>query len=506
MSPMSAKNRGVITVSVMLATIMQALDTTIANVALPHMQGTLSATQDQMTWVLTSYIVAAAITIPFTGWLATRIDRKLVFLASIAGFTGASALCGIAQSIPQMVFFRLMQGVSGAALVPLSQAILFDINPREHHGRAMATWGVGVTLGPILGPALGGWLTENYDWRWVFYINLPIGVLAFMGLLLYLPARKGRRTAPFDVFGFATLSIAMGSLQLIMDRGQLKDWFSSPEILIETVAFGLALYWFLVHTLTHKHPFINIALFKDANFVASNVFIFVVGVVLFATLALLPPMLQDLMRYPVVTTGLVTAPRGIGTLLAMITVGRLVGRVDARWLMGFGLVLTIVSVWQMTRFSLTMDSEPVVLSGMLQGFGVGFVYVPLSTVAFATLPEQFRTEGTAFFNLMRNLGSSIGISAVQTLLTRNLQVLHESLGARITPYDATMRAQLAAARLNLADPAALARVNGEVTRQAGMIAYVDDFKLIMLMTVALLPLLLLLRRGQRGAAAVVVAE
>ncbi|HVC02697.1 MAG TPA: DHA2 family efflux MFS transporter permease subunit [Steroidobacteraceae bacterium] len=492
MAAAAGTNRGVITVSVMLATIMQALDTTIANVALPHMQGTLSATQDQMTWVLTSYIVAAAIMIPFTGWLATRIDRKIVFLCSIAGFTIASALCGLAQSISQMVLFRLLQGVSGAALVPLSQAILFDINPREAHGRAMATWGIGVTLGPILGPALGGWLTQNYNWRWVFYINLPIGILAFLGLLFYLPPRKDNRASPFDFFGFITLSAAIGALQLVMDRGQLLDWFSSTEIVAEAVVAGLALYLFVIHMLTHEHPFINRALFKDANFLASNVFIFVVGVVLFATLALLPPMLQNLMNYPVVTTGFVTAPRGIGTLLAMITVGRLIGRVDSRLLIGFGLVLTSAAAWQMTHFSLLMNSWPIVTSGMLQGFGVGFVYVPLSTVAFATLAERYRTEGTAFFNLLRNLGSSIGISAVQTLLTRNTQALHESLASHITPYAAALRPELGA---EMSSPAALAALNGEVTRQAGMIAYIDDFKLIMIMTLGLLPLLLLMRRG-----------
>lgn len=492
MNAATSKNRGIITVSVMLATIMQALDTTIANVALPHMQGTLSATQDQMTWVLTSYIVAAAIMIPFTGWLATRIDRKIVFLVSIAGFTTASALCGLAQSISQMVLFRLLQGISGAALVPLSQAILFDINPREAHGRAMATWGIGVTLGPILGPALGGWLTQNYSWRWVFYINLPIGILAFLGLLFYLPPRRENRASPFDFFGFATLSLAIGALQVVMDRGQLLDWFSSPEILIEAIVSGLAMYLFLIHMLTHEHPFINRALFKDANFVASNIFIFVVGVVLFATLALLPPMLQNLMNYPVMTTGFVTAPRGIGTLLAMFTVGRLVGRIDARWLIGIGLVLTSVAAWQMTHFSLLMNSWPIVTSGMLQGFGVGFVYVPLSTVAFATLPAQFRTEGTAFFNLLRNLGSSIGISTVQTLLTRNTQIVHSGLASQITPFAGDMRPALRAA---VANPAALAALNGEVTRQAGMIAYIDDFKLIMIMTIGLLPLLMLMRRG-----------
>ena len=502
MSPEPAVNRGVITVSVMLATIMQALDTTIANVALPHMQGTLSGTQDQMTWVLTSYIVAAAITIPFTGWLATRIDRKLVFLVSIAGFTVASALCGLAQNITEIVLCRLLQGICGAALVPLSQAVLFDINPRELHGRAMATWGIGVTLGPILGPALGGWLTENYSWRWVFYINVPIGILAFLGLLIYLPARKGNRARPFDFFGFVTLSAAMGALQLVMDRGQLKDWFSSPEIVVEAIVCALALYLFLVHMLTHEHPFINRALFKDANFVASNVFIFVVGVVLFATLALLPPMLQDLMNYPVVTTGFVTAPRGIGTLFAMILVGRMIGRVDARVLMAGGLAITTVAAWQMTQFSLTMDSRPIVVSGILQGFGVGFVYVPLSTMAFATLAERFRTEGTAFFNLLRNLGSSIGISAVQTLLTRNTQIVHASLAAHLTPYAATANPALAAAAAN---EASLTALNAEVTRQAAMVAYVDDFKLIMWMTLGLIPFLLLMRRGGRITSAEAIA-
>ena len=505
MSPANSVNRGVITLSVMLATIMQALDTTIANVALPHMQGTLSGTQDQMTWVLTSYIVAAAITIPFTGWLATRIDRKIVFLVSIAGFTISSALCGLAQNITQIVLFRLLQGVSGAALVPLSQAVLFDINPRERYGRAMATWGIGVTLGPILGPALGGWLTENYNWRWVFYINMPVGVFAFLGLLIYLPARRENRATPFDFFGFVTLSVAIGALQVVMDRGQLKDWFSSPEIVVEAIVCAIALYLFLVHMLTHKHPFINRALFKDANFVASNVFIFVVGVVLFATLALLPPMLQELMNYPVVTTGLVTAPRGIGTLFAMIIVGRLIGRVDARALIGFGLAITTVSAWQMTHFSLLMGYGPIIESGVLQGFGVGFVWVPLSTVAFATLDERFRTEGTAFFNLLRNLGSSIGISAVQTLLTRNTQAVHASLATDLTPFAATVDPALRAATSN---EASLAALNAEVTRQAAMIAYIDDFKLIMIMTIGLMPLLLLLRRGglETGGEAVAALE
>lgn len=491
------KNRLLITASAMLATIMQALDSTIANVALPHMQGSLAATQDQMSWVLTSYIIAAAITIPLIGWLATRFDRKKVFLISIAGFTLASALCGMAQSLPQIVLFRLLQGISGAALVPLSQAILFDINPPENHGKAMSFWGIGVTLGPILGPALGGWLTEDYNWRWVFYINLPIGILAFLGLLLFLPARQPRQGSHFDFFGFATLSIAVGSLQIMLDRGELKEWFASTEIITEATLAAVAFYWFMVHTATHKRPFINMALFADANFLIGNVFIFIVGIMLFATLSLLPPMLQHVLNFPVVTTGLVTAPRGAGTMLAMFLVGRLLGRVDARLLMATGLVLTATALGQMAHFSLLMDRWPVIESGLLQGLGVGLVYVPLSTVAFATLPVHLRTEGTAFFNLMRNLGSSIGISIVQVLLTRNTQIVHAGLAERITPYNIAANPALLAQHIDGTNPHSLAALNGEITRQASMIAYLDNFKLIMVVTLAIIPLLLLFRRGKK---------
>jgi DHA2 family multidrug resistance protein len=482
-------NRGMITISVMLATIMQALDSTIANVALPHMQGTLSATQDQMSWVLTSYIVAAAIMTPLTGWLANRFQRKRVFLISIAGFTVASALCGAATSLPQIVLFRLLQGISGAALVPLSQAILFDINPPENFGKAMSVWGVGVTMGPILGPALGGWLTEDYNWRWVFYINLPIGILAFCGLLFFLPESKKQHEDKFDFFGFGMLSIGIGALQLMLDRGELKDWFGSTEIIIEAILAGLGFYLFLVHMLTTPKPFLNPALFKDRNFVIGNVFIFLVGIVLFATLALLPPMLQDLMNYPVITTGLVTAPRGMGTMVAMMVVGRLVGRIDVRLIIGTGLALTCWSLWQMTQFSLLMNEWPIISSGLSQGFGIGLVYVPLSTITFATLTGSMRTEGTAFFSLMRNLGSSIGISVVQFMLTRNTQTMHASLGEHITPY-----------RFFHASQAKLLALNAEVTQQASIVAYLDDFKLMLVLTIASVPLLLVFRRSAQRAA------
>jgi DHA2 family multidrug resistance protein len=485
-------NHKLITASVMAATIMQAIDSTIANVALPKMQGTLSATQDQMSWVLTSYIIAAAIMIPLTGWLAGRFGRKPVFLISIVGFTIASALCGAAETLPEIVLFRLMQGMCGAALVPLSQAILFDINKPEDFGKAMAIWGVGVTMGPILGPALGGWLTENYSWRWVFYINVPIGILAFLGLSASMPNTE-RHNNRFDFFGFITLSLGLGGLQLMLDRGELKDWFSSPEIVIECMVMALAFYLFIVHTLTHERPFLSPALFKDQNFVAGNVFIFLVGVVLFATLALVPPMLQHNMGYPVVTTGLITAPRGAGTMIAMMVVGRLAGKIDARYIMACGLSLTAFSLWQMTHFSLLMNETPIIVSGVLQGFGIGLSYVPLSTLAFGTLPSYLRNEGTAFFNLLRNIGSAIGISVVQTLLTQNTQIMHAHLAENITPYTLDNPAY-GSMHINPSSTISLAGLDGFITNQAAMIAYIDDFKLMMVITIAVIPLLLLLRK------------
>ncbi|HKD47212.1 MAG TPA: DHA2 family efflux MFS transporter permease subunit [Rhizomicrobium sp.] len=485
---------GLITFSVMLATIMQALDTTIANVALPRMQGTLSATQDEMGWVLTSYIVAAAITIPLTGWLAGEVGRRKVFLISIFIFTVASALCGVATSLYQIVLFRFLQGVGGAALVPLSQAVLFDINPPREFGRAMAIWGIGVTMGPILGPALGGWLTDNYSWRWVFYINLPIGVLAFAGLFFTMPESRNAQSSRFDFLGFTSLSLAIAALQMMLDRGQLLDWFSSPEIVIEGLVSFTSFYIFLVHTFTHPKPFLNPHLFQDRNFVASNIFIFVVGVVLFATLALLPPMLQNQMQYPVVLTGLITAPRGVGTLISMFIVGRLVTRFDARAIIAVGLALTAFSLWQMTRFSLLMDTSPVIVSGVIQGFGLGLVWVPLSTVAFTTLPAHLRNEGTALFSLLRNVGSSIGISVVMFLLTQNIQRLHASMAVNVTPYNAAGTAAAMAAHVNPGTVPGLLGLNGLISNQAAMIAYIDDFWLMMIMTVATIPLLFLIKK------------
>jgi DHA2 family multidrug resistance protein len=489
MSPIEGRHRVLITASLMTASIMQVLDNTIANVALPRIQGSLSATQDQMAWVLTSYIVAAAIMTPLAGWLAGRFGRKRIILFSIAGFTLASMLCGIAQSLPQMVLARLLQGACGAALVPMSQAVMLDIYPREQLGKAMSIWVTGVTIGPIMGPALGGWLTDNYNWRWVFYINVPFGIIAFLGTLATLP-KSAIRKSPFDFFGFATLSLGVGALQITLDRGQLKDWFNSPEICIEAAVSVAAFYLFIVHMITaRKTRFLDPSLFTDRNFVTGCVCMFNVGLLLFATLALLPPLLQDLMNYPVVTTGLVTAPRGVGTLLAMLIIGRLSKVIDVRVMIGLGFALSAFSAWQMSRFDLQMDMYTVMWSGIAQGCGTGMVFVPLAGVAFATLKSSLRNEGAAMFSLSRNLGSSIGISVVETLLTRNTQTAHASLAEHVTPFSPLIHAQGAQTLQRLS------ALNAQVTEQAAMIAYNDNFRLMFWLSLAAIPLLLLLRKG-----------
>src|SRR3954463_907877 len=489
-----------ITCSIMLATIMQALDTTIANVALPHMQGSLSATQDQVAWVLTSYIVAAAIMTPPTGFLSAKFGRKRLFVWSVIGFTIASMLCGIAQTLDQMVLFRLLQGVFGAALVPLSQSVLLDTYPKEKHGAAMAMWGVGVMVGPILGPTLGGYLTEYYNGRWVFFINLPFGLLALFGILAFVPETEKQRDKPIDFFGFALLSLSIGALQMMLDRGELKDWFSSNEIIAEAVLAGLCAYMFIVHMLTHPQPFITPRLFRDRNLVTGLCFIFLVGIVLLATMALLPPFLQNLKGYPVITVGFVLAPRGIGTMIAMMLVGRMVGRIDTRLLILAGLLMTAYSLWQMVGFNLDTDQYSIVESGVIQGLGLGFIFVPLSTITFSTLDPKLRTEAAGLFSLLRNIGSSIGISVVMALLSQSTQINHADIAQHVSPFRPMMQAPWLPEHWSLDTTAGLAALNGEVTRQAATIAYLNDFQFMMWVTLAAVPLLIFLRRPARSAA------
>jgi DHA2 family multidrug resistance protein len=480
-----------------MAVLLQVLDTTIANVALPHMQADLSASQDQINWVLTSYIVASAIALPISGWLADKVGRKRLLLISVVVFTVASVLCATATSLTEMVVFRAFQGVGGAFIVPLAQATLFDINPREKHSQAMALFGGGVMIGPILGPVLGGWLTDNYNWRWVFLVNLPVGVICALLMLRYMPKAETHERK-FDMFGFALLAIALGALQFCLDRGEQNDWFSSWETITEA---GLAIgagWMFVVHMVTAKHPLFDRSMFKDRNFATGLLFMAVTGVLLLAGLALLPPLLQNLYGYSVLQSGYLTAPRGVGTLISMLLAGRLVGKIDSRLLVGIGVTLMGVSLYMMTGFAIDQPSTPVITSGVVQGLGLGLIFVPLQSLAFETLAPKMRTTAAALLNLSRNIGGSVGISVVSTQLVRMTQVAHADLAHNITEQTIpTMDPTVLQTIFPVAGPAALAYINLEVTRQALFIAYLDDFKLMMIVTFAVLPLLLLMRRGSR---------
>jgi DHA2 family multidrug resistance protein len=490
-------HRAMITMSAIGATLLQSLDQTIANVALPYMQGSFSASYDEITWVLTSYITAAAIMTAPVGWLAGRFGRKPLYIGCILGFTVASMLCGAAQSLGQIVGFRLLQGMFSAALVPLSQATLLDIYPPERRGFAMAIWGMGVMIGPIMGPTLGGFLTENYDWRWVFYINLPFGLLAAAGLLLFLPNTRDRNGSGFDWLGFGVLSTGMGALQLMLDRGQDQDWFSSKEIIIEAVLAGLGLYLFTVHLFSARQPLLRPTLFRDRNFLSGLMVMFAVGTLLVSSLALMTPWLQVMSNYPVQTAGMIMAPRGLGNFTAIMLSGRLSNRIDPRYLAGTGLILLCTSFYIMTGWTPDVSQRTIILTIVLQGFGLGLAFMPVQILAFATLDATLRTEGASLFALLRNVGAAIGVSVTSTVLARNTQALHEVIGASLTPFN---RALAAVEAINPHTLRGAALLDGLVNRQAEIIAYIDDYVLLICTTLPAVLLLLVMRKPRQAVA------
>ncbi|MEZ5572389.1 MAG: DHA2 family efflux MFS transporter permease subunit [Halioglobus sp.] len=481
--------------AVMMAAIIQIMDTTIANVALPHMQGSLSVNQDKIAWVLTSYIIATAITMPLIGWVAGRIGRKRVLVFSVAGFTLASMACGASQTINEIIFFRILQGVFGASLVPISQALLLDTFPVQKHARAMGIWGIGVMVAPILGPTAGGWLTEYYNWRWVFYINVPFGVLSLLGVIALSKESTLDKDRPFDLFGFLLLSVAIVSLQLMLDRGHSQYWFESREIVFELILSLLAFYLFVVHMFTHKHCYVDPRVFADRNFSLGLVFIFLLGVIMLATRALFPPYLQTLLGYPVFDAGMILAPRGAGTMLAMLVSSRVMerGLIAPRYLIVAGLVLIVLTMWEMTGFTLNVTESMIIWTGFIQGFGLGCIFVPLSTLAFATIDSSLRTEATSIFGLVRTIGSSLGISIVISELSSNVQREHAALTEHITEFNPLLHNTELATLWDIHTPQGLAILDGEVARQALQLAYVDDFQLIMLMALLAIPSALLLR-------------
>ena len=488
--------RRLITLFVMVGAVMNQIDITIANVALPHMQGSTSASREEITWVLTSYIVASAVGLPLAGWLADRFGRKRLLLGSIIGFTCVSGLCGLATTLDELIAFRLLQGVFGAGLVPMAQSTLLDINPPEKHGQAMATFGLAAIAGPLLGPLAGGWLTEPLSWRWVFFINLPFGIISFFGVSAFMAETKVNAKSRLDFFGFAALAVALCGLQLLLDRGQSQDWFGSREIQIEAALMVVGFYVFIVHSCTARTPFISPAIFTDRNFVVSSLIGFALGVMIFSAMALIPPLLAGLMGYPMLGIGVIMAPRGLGTLVAMLVIGRIINRVDPRLMMCVGLVVSALSMWLLSLMSLAADGWLVVVAGVLNGFSSSAIFVAISAMAFVTLPAQLRNEGAAMGTLIRNMGGSVGIAVTQVMTSRNAAVVHARLAETVRPDNPVM--VLAHPGFDWTSPLAIDGMEGELLRQAMMVSYVDTFWALCLVGLIAAPCVWVLRPTKRG--------
>lgn len=481
------RHRWLLMIAVMGASIIQFLDATIANVAVPHMQTSLGATFDSVTWVLTSFIIASAVATPIVGWLADQIGSRRLFLIAVAGFTLASMLCGIATSLPEMVGFRILQGIFAALIGPLSQTIMLDINPPSKHAQALGIWGMAVMVAPISGPMLGGWLTENYSWRWIFYINLPIGIPTLLILWWLLPSRPVQRRR-LDYLGFGLLAVGLAALQLMLDRGQGEDWFQSNEIIIEAGVAAACLWMFGVHIMTRTDTIIPHALLRNRNFLTTLLLMVGLGVVMMALAALLPPLLQNLLGYPVIDTGLLMAPRGFGVLISMWIATRCITIVGPRALVATGFGIAALSLWLMSRWSLDVTAEIIIANGFLQGLGMGLCFMPINMLAFATVPVANRTDGSGLMILARSLGASMGISLMTTMLARNIQTSHSDLVQQITSTSIAGIDLSAADRLGEIGVAGLQMIDAMVNRQATMIAYINDFWMMAIIVALCVPL------------------
>ena len=501
-------HRALLTACAMIATLMQILDSTIANVALPYMQGSLSTTMDQITWVLTSYVIASAIMTAPVGWLAQRFGRKNLFIASVVGFTVTSMMCGAAQTLEEIVAFRIIQGICGAAIAPLSQAVMLDIYPFEQRAQAMAIFGIGIMVGPIMGPTLGGYLTDAFNWRWVFYVNLPFGIIATTGLVLFMPKTPVQKELRFDWTGFSVLALGIGAMQLMLDRGQTVDWFNSPEIILETILAGVGFYLFVVHMFTAEKPFIPLAVFKDRNFSCAALMMFCTGTIMMASSALLAPSLQNLAGYPVSTAGTAMAPRGIGTMVAMLIASRLGGvYVDQRKLMAFGLIGLGFTLHSMADWWPDMPESQMVATLIIQGFCMGFVFNPMTVVAFATLPAHYRGDAAALQNLSRNIGAAIGVSVTEFMMVRSTQESHANIAEGITPFNRIFQHHDAVTQLlNPGTIHGAERLNEMITRQAQIIGFNNDYRMMAFVVIAPLLLLLFMRRPGKPTRAVPAAE
>lgn len=490
-------NRGLLIAAAMAAMIMTMIDTTIANVALPHMQASLGATQETISWVLTSYVLASAVALPLSGWLVDRQGMRRVLIVSVLTFTVASVLCGMAQNMGQIVAFRVAQGIAGAFISPLCQTLLMNTSSPREQPRMMTLFTLGIMIGPIVGPVLGGYLTENFNWRWVFLVNVPIGVVCVFMLLALMPHTDTRERS-FDRIGWLFVALAMASMQLLLDRGPSKEWFGSAEIVVWAVLCGSTLWMAIVHLMTTEHPVFPAALFKDRNFVFGLGLFFIINMVMMAVLALLPSLLQSIFGFPAVTAGWLLTPRGAGMALSIAVFGKYMARADPRVLTAIGLLTTGVSFWWMTGWSTETSANQIIAAGALQGLGISFTFIPLNLMAFATLDPRLRTDAASMLNMIRNMGSSVGIAVATVMLSRNIQINHAEMGAMVTRMSVPFDIDRITAYGGMGG-AAMTMVDLAVNKQAVMVAYIDDFLMMAIACFAAVPVLFLFKSTGSGA-------
>jgi len=507
-------NPWLIATSVMLATFMEVLDTSVANVALPHIAGNLSATPEESTWVLTSYLISNAIILPATNWLGSLFGRKRFLIVCIGIFTLSSALCGAASSLGMLLVARILQGAGGGALQPIAQAVLLESFPAEKRGSAMAVYGMGIVVAPIIGPTLGGWITDNYSWRWIFYINIPVGLLAMLMAKTFIedpPYIRGQRPGRIDFIGFGLMAVGLATLQLVLDKGQEEDWFSSAFIIRSILIAVVALIAFVIWELRTKDPIVNLRVLANRNFATGTALIATVGIALYGTTALLPLFLQTLLGYPALQSGLAVSPRGIGAIVSMIFVGRLLGKVDGRYLIVFGFAILAVSTYLLSDINLQITVRSIAWPQVFSGFALGFVFVPLTVLATGTLRNEEIGNATGIYNLMRNVGGSFGIAGVTTMLARSAQAHQAAMVSHLTPYDPVFRERLSEMVSNFAAHGNVVTATQQaygvmyqtLVRQATLLAYIDNFRFLALLCLICLPAGLLFKkvRARGGPAA-----
>ena len=491
----SGINRPLITATAMMATTVIVLDINIAAIALPHMQGGLSANQDQVSWVVTTYFMMQASSMAATGWLASRIGRKRLFIFALMGFAFCSLMSGNAESIPEIMFFRGLQGMFSAPIVPISQALMLDSYPRERHGQALAIWGTGVMFAPVMGPVIGGWLTDEFSWRWVFYVSTPFAILGVLGATVSVKETAVDNKKHFDILGYVFLVLALASLQLTLDRGEIEGWFGSNYIIITMGSVVLGLYLFIMHSLTTPTPFISPGIFRDKNLMLGILFQFMLGFLVLSMNVIMPLFLQNLRGFPILMAAMVMMPRGVGTLIGLVVAGRLSNRVDPRAVIIFGFLCVAFSAWRMSNFTVDVGIWDFIIAAVFNGIGIGAIWVPLTAVSFWTLPSNLRTEASTFTSLFRNYGSGIGVSVVISILSRSQSTAHAYMSERANPYTEIMREPWLPENWDLNSAEGLRLLDTEIGRQAMSIGFFNDFYLIMIGALASIPVVMLLSRG-----------